>query len=157
MAILLIFNFVYLNNRIENINPFPYVIGKETRDTFLKRHLLHYEAAEYINHHLPGDAIVFTMFLGRRGYYLDKAYKNEVSFGMATLRQMVNNADNEKKFLEYVRSMGVTHIFMRVDLVKKFLKDNFSKDNIKRFLRLETKYWKKIYENNGYAIWDVHG
>jgi len=76
---------------------------------------------------------------------------------MNTLRQMVNNSDNENRFKKYVRSMGVTHILMRVDLVNNFLKDNFSRDNIKRFLRLEKKYWKKVYENNGYAVWDIRG
>jgi len=157
VAVLLIFNFIYLKNRIETINPFPYVLGKETREDFLKHHLLHYDAVEYINRFLPDDAVVFTMFLGRRGYYLNRNYKNEPSFGMNTLRQMVNNSDNEKRFKKYVRSMGVTHILMRVDLVNNFLKDNFSRDNIKRFLRLEKKYWKKVYEKNGYAVWDIRG
>ena len=157
VATLLIFNIIYLKYRIEIINPLPYVLGKETKETFLQHHLLHYNAVKFINDTLPDDAIVFTMFLGRRGYYLDRAYKNEASFGMAAIRHMITNADDEEKFLEYIRSMGVTHILMRIDLVNKFLKDNFSKDHIKRFLSLETKYWKKIYENDGYAIWDING
>jgi hypothetical protein len=155
VAILLIFNFIYLKNRIETINPFPYVLGKETRESYLKRHLLHYDAVEYINNFLPDDAVVFTMFLGRRGYYLNRAYKNEASFGMSSIRHMVNNSDDEKNFTEYVGSMVVTHILMRIDLVYKYLKDNFSKDNIHNFLKLEKKYWKKIYQENGYTIWDI--
>ena len=155
VAILLIFNFSYLKNRTEIINPFPYVLGKETREVFLKHHLLHYDAVEYVNHYLPNDAVVFTMFLGRRGYYLDRAYKNESSFGMSSIRHIINNAGDEKKFIEYFRSMGVTHILMRIDLVNQFLKDNFSKDHIQRFLSFEIKYWKKVYENKGYAVWDL--
>jgi len=155
VAILLIFNLVYLESRINIIKPFPYVMGKETREAFLKRHLLHYDAVEYINNSLPDDAIIFTMFLGRRGYYLNRDYKNEPSFGMNTIGQMVNNAESDEKFVRYVLSMRVTHILMRTDLVNKYLKDNFSKDNINRFLTLEKKYWKKVYENNGYTIWDI--
>ena len=60
------------------------MLGKETREDFLKRHLLHYDAVEYINENLPENAKIFTMFLGRRGYYLDRDYKNESSFGMST-------------------------------------------------------------------------
>ena len=52
--------------------------------------------------------------------------------------------------------MGITHILMRTDLVNAFLKDNFSKDNIDRFLTFKKKYWKHIYESNGYAVWDIH-
>ena len=155
VAILLIFNFVYLKNRIKIINPFPYVVGKETRDAFLKRHLLHYDAVEYINHSLPDDAVVFTMFLGRRGYYLDRGYQNESSFGMNTIRWMVISSADEKTFDKHVRSMKVTHILMRGDLFYKFLHDNFSKTEIKRFLNLIHKKWKKLYDNNGYAVWDI--
>jgi hypothetical protein len=157
VAILVIFNFIYLKDRIKTINPFPCVLGKETREAFLKHHLLHYDAVEYVNHFLPDDAVVFTMFLGRRGYYLDRAYKNDASFGMSFIRYIISNADDERKIADHVRSMGITHILMRTDLVNTFLKDNFSKDQINRFLNLEKKYWKKVYENNGYAVWDIHG
>jgi Dolichyl-phosphate-mannose-protein mannosyltransferase len=157
VAGLLIFNFIYLKNRIETINPFRYVFGKETREAFLKHHLAHYDAVEYVNHFLPDDAVVFTMYLGRRGYYLDRAYKNEASFGMATLKHMMSTSDNEKKFIEYVRSKGITHILMRSDLVNRYLKDNFTEDEIKRFSNLENKCWKKVYEKKGYAVWDIRG
>jgi Dolichyl-phosphate-mannose-protein mannosyltransferase len=157
VAILVIFNFIYLKDRIKTINPFPYVLGKETREAFLKHHLLHYDAVEYVNHFLPDDAVVFTMFLGRRGYYLDRAYKNDASFGMATLKHMINTSEDEKKFIEYVRSMGITHILMRIDLVNTYLKDNFPKDAIRRLTTLETKYWKKVYEDKGYVVWNILG
>ena len=155
VAILLIFNFIYLKGRIDIVNPFPYVLGKETRDVFLKRHLLHYDAVEYINHSLPDDAVVFTMFLGRRGYYLDRAYKNEPSFGMNTIRQMIISSINEETFDKHVRSMNVTHILVRSDLFYRFLQDNFSKTEIKRFTNLINKRWKKLYDNNGYTVWDI--
>jgi hypothetical protein len=156
VSILLASNFFYLRDRINIIKPFPYVFGKETKKAFLKRHLLHYDAVEYINTHLPDDAIIFSMFLGRRGYYLDRAYKNEPSFGRSALKHMVDSSVSEEKFTEYIRSMNVTHILMRTDLFDRFLRDNFSKEDIIRFLNLFNKYWKKIYENNGYSVWNVH-
>ncbi|MBW2602830.1 MAG: phospholipid carrier-dependent glycosyltransferase [Deltaproteobacteria bacterium] len=155
VAISLIFNLVYLKSRVNIIKPFPYVMGNETREAFLKRHLLHYDAVEYINNNLPVDAKIFTMFLGRRGYYIDRAYQNESSFGMSAISHMVNSSDDEDKFLEYIRSMNVTHILMRSDLVKKYLQDNFSTKEVNRLLKLIRKYWKKDYENKGYIIWDI--
>jgi len=116
---------------------------------------LHYDAVEYINNNIPMDAIIFTMFLGRRGYYLDRAYKNESSFGMSTISHMVNSSDDEEKFLEYIWSMNVTHILMRSDMVNKYLQNNFSTKEVNRLLRLVEKYWKKVYENNGYSVWDI--
>ena len=156
VAILLIFSFIYLSNRTEMINPFPYVLGKETRVAFLKHHLLHYDAVEYINNNLPMDAMIFTMFLGRRGYYLERAYQNEPSFGMSTLRNLVKCSNNEKQFVKTIRSMNSTHILMQSDLFHKFLRDNFLKEDIIRFMNLVNKYWSKIFEKNGYSVWAVH-
>jgi len=155
VAILLTFNFIYLKNRMDIIKPLPYLFGQETKEAFLKRHLLHYDAMEYINTNLSDDAKTFTMFLGRRGYYLDRTYRNERSFGMDTLNKMINSSTGEEKFKEYIKSMGVTHILIRTDLVDKYLKDNFSGGEIKCFLSLVKKYWRKVYENNGYAVWDI--
>jgi len=155
VAILLIFNLTYLKNRMEIINPFPYVLGKETREVFLKRHLSHYHAIKFINDTLPDDAVVFTMFLGQRGYYLNRKYKNEPSFGMNTIRQMVINSANGETFDNCIRSMNVTHILVRSDLFYRFLHDNFSKAEIKRFLNLVNKRWTKLYDNNGYTVWDI--
>jgi len=107
VAILLILNLLYLKNRINVVKPFPYVMGIETREAFLKRHLLHYDAVEYINHNLPGEAKIFTLFLGRRGYYLERDYKNDSSFGKSIIRHMVNSSEDEEKFVEYIRSMNV--------------------------------------------------
>ena len=156
VAVLLIFNYIYLKNRIDTINPFPYVMGKETREAFLKHHLLHYDAVEYINNNLPADAKIFTMFLGRRGYYLERAYQNEPSFGMSTIRNLVKCSNNEKQFLKTIRSMNSTHILMQKDLFYKFLRDNFSKQDIIRFMNLLNKSWNKIFEDSGYSVWAVH-
>lgn len=155
VTILLGLNGLYLKNRVDIIKPFSYVFGQETREAFLRRHLKHLPAVEYVNTQLPDDAIVFTMFLGRRSYYLDRPYKNEPSFGMDTLKQMVNNSVDAEKFVKYVRSLNVTHILMRSDLVGHFLDSTFSQEENMRFMNLAKKYWKLIYTYNGYAVWDI--
>jgi hypothetical protein len=155
VAILLTFNLSYLKNRFDIIKPFPYILNQESRDDFLGRHLLHYDAVKYINANLPIDAKVFTIFLGRRGYYLDRTYKNEPSFGQNTITRMVHSSVNAKRFKECVRSVGATHIVMRTDLADNYLYNNFSKDEITRFMVLLKKTWKEIYRYNGYAVWSL--
>jgi len=155
VSILLASNFFYLRDRMHIIKPFPFVFGKETREDFLKRHLLHYDAVKYINTHLSDDVIIFTTFLGRRGYYLNKAYKNDRSFGRSALKHMVSNSVGEEKFKKFIKSMGVTHILMRTDLVDKYLQDNFTVEEIGRFMNLAKKCWRPVYEHKGYAVWDV--
>ncbi|MFC1515907.1 ArnT family glycosyltransferase [Thermodesulfobacteriota bacterium] len=152
---LLCLNFAYITERVRIIQPFPYLFRQETRPEFLRRHLMHYPAVEYINHNLPEDAKIFLMFLGRRGYYLDKSYMNESSFGMNTVNNLVGYSTSETEFHKFVQSMGVTHVLVRTDLFHKFLADNFSKAEIARFLNLVKTHWKLIYEFNGYAVWDI--
>jgi hypothetical protein len=139
------------------IKPFSYICNQETRDDFLLRHLLHYDAVKYINANLPMNAKVFTVFLGRRGYYLDREYKNEPSFGMNALNNLVKSSVSNEKFTSSIRSMKVTHILMRTDLLDKFLLDNFSKEDVKRFMNLVKKYLKRVYEHHGYAVWEIQG
>jgi hypothetical protein len=155
ISVLLVFNLLYLKNRISAIKPFGYVLGRETKKSFLRRHLLHYQAVEYINQNLPDDAKVFTMFLGRRGYYLERDYRNEPSFGIHTINQMIKRSSNEKVFKKYIRSMNCTHILMRTSLVDNYLNNNFSSKEIEIFKNLTKKYWKIVYKYNGYSVWDI--
>jgi len=155
IGLLLARNLLYLNNRTVFIQPLKYVFKHENKDAFLRRNLEHYAAVEYINNHLSKDAKIFTMFLGRRGYYLERDYKNETSFGRSTLSGMITSSETEERFTEYARSLGATHIFMRSVLVDKYLYDNFSQKEIVRFMNLIRKLWKPVYDYNGYAVWDI--
>lgn len=155
ISILLASNFFYLRDRIHIIKPFPFIFGKESREDFLKRHLLHYDSVRYINNQLFDDVIIFTMFLGRRGYYLDRTYRNERSFGTDTLNQMIKSSASEEKFKEFIKSMDVTHILMRTDLVDNYLQNNFTQEEIKRYMFLVKKYWKLNNEYRGYAVWEI--
>ena len=103
------FNLSYLNDRFDIIKPFPYILNQEIRDDFLRRHLLHYDAVQYINANLPMNAKVFTVFLGRRGYYLNREYKNEPSFGMNTLNNLVKSSVS-KKNLTHISDPWKSHI-----------------------------------------------
>jgi hypothetical protein len=95
------------------------------------------------------------MFLGRRGYYLERSYQNEPSFGMHTLTSMVEHSVDKDRFLEYIKTMNVTHILMRTDLVDNFLHDSFSQEEIIRLRDLVNNYWQKIYADDRYILWGV--
>ncbi len=70
---------------------------------------------------------------------------------------MVKNSNSPEEFIKLIKSLGFTHILMRTQLVDKFLQDNFSQEEITRFLNLTRKYWKQLYESNGYAVWKIQG
>jgi len=155
IIILLIPNVLYLKERFEIIKPLPYILKQESKEAFLKHHLLHYHAVKYINTNLPKDAVIFTVLFGRRGYYFERSYKNEPYFGSQTLTRWVKSSMDEDKFHKSVKSIGATHIVMRTDLLERYLKNNFSKIEITRFMGLVKKKWRLLYHQNGYSIWEV--
>ena len=109
---------------------------------------------QYINKNLPDNVRVFLMFLGRRGYYLNRPYYHERSFGMNTINNMVKASADKQDFRAYLQSLDCTHILMRSNLVNKYLRDNFPEKTIIRFLGLVKECWIPIYESNGYAVWE---
>jgi hypothetical protein len=149
------FNFLYLKNYFNEIRPVEYIFKQETKDEFLSRHVGSYPAIQYINKNLPDDVRVFLMFLGRRGYYLDRPYYHERSFGINTINNMVKASADKQHFQTYLQSMNCTHILMRTELVNKYLHDNFPEKIIVRFLNLVKEYWGPIYESNGYAVMKI--
>jgi hypothetical protein len=155
VGVLLFQNMQYLKERMDIIKPLPYVLGKESKDDFLQRHLGHYYAVRFINENLPQDARVFTIFFGRRGYYLDRAYFNHRDFGTSVIRNWAIQSVDEKKFIQAVKSFGATHIAMRTDLVDQFLSNNFKPEEINRFITMVKKHWIILYKKNAYAVWDI--
>ncbi len=149
------FNFLYLKNYFNTVQPVNYILNQETRDEFLSRHVGSYPAMKYINENLPDDVKIFLMFLGRRGYYLNRPYFYERSFGMNTISGMVKASADKQDFQAYLQSLDCTHILMRTELVNKYLHDNFPEKTIFRFLHLVKECWKPVYESNGYAVMEV--
>jgi hypothetical protein len=154
-VILITFNFLYLKNYFYTIKPERYVFHQETRDEFLARNIGYYPAVKYINENLPDDSRIFFMFIGRQGYYLDRSYSYDSSFGMKTIGDMVKASKERRDFQEYLYSMKSTHILMRVNLFNKYLRDNFSNETIGRFLGLAKDYLRPVYGSNGYAVMEV--
>jgi hypothetical protein len=102
------FNFLYLKDYFNAVQPVRYILKQETKDEFLSRNVGSYPAMRYVNNNLPDDVRIFLMFLGRRGYYLDRPYYHEKSFGMNTLSGMVKASADKQDFQAYLQSLDCT-------------------------------------------------
>ena len=145
-------NSLYLKDYFNTIQPVRYILNQETRNDFLTRHVGSYPAMQYINNNLPDNARISLILLGGRGYYMDRHYHIA---GMDALKMMANASKDGLSFQTCLQSLHCTHILMRTDFVNKYLRDNFSRKEIERFINLAEKYWKPVYESNGYAVWDI--
>jgi len=155
IIIFLSMNVMYLKNYVHIIKPFQFIRGQETREAFLSRHEGSYPAMRYINENLPQESRILLMFLGRRGYYLDRSYRHDPSFGMTKLSDMVKASEERITFLTYLRSLNCTHVLIRIDMFNKYLHDNYPKETIARFLFCMKEYWNPVYGLNGYAVYKL--
>ncbi len=148
-------NVFYIKNYTQRVRPVNYVLGKESRDDFISRHVGSYPAMKFINQFTPENSKIRLVFLARRGYYLDRIYEDDPSVGMNFIRGLMAASANEQVFLEHISSFGYSHLLVRSDLFNKFLKDNYSADALKVLIQRMEKTMKVIYNENGYAVYEV--
>jgi hypothetical protein len=148
-------NIMYLNNYFQKLQPINYICNMETKDDYLNRHLKSYAAISYINKYTPRDARIRLIFLAGRGYYLDRVYEDDSSFGMDVIRDLVANSNYEITFQKYLHSLGCTHLLVRKDLLLKYLHDNYSPGEVDRLFKQIRKAAEIIYEANGYVVYKL--
>ena len=148
-------NALYMKNYYQRIAPWNYVTGKESRDDFISRHVGSYPAMKFINQSSTENSRVRLLFLGRRGYYLDRAYEDSADMGMNFIRGLVQTSTDEDAFLNRLNSSGHTHWLVRMDLFHKFLQDNYSEDTIKLFLQRLKESMNVLYKKNGYEVYQL--
>jgi hypothetical protein len=153
LVTLVVKNVIYLNNYFQSLQPIKFIRHMETRDEYLNRHTKSYAAISYINKHTPQNARIRLIFLAGRGYYLDRIYEDDSSFGMNVIRGLVAASNDDKTFQKYINSLGCTHLLVRTDLYLRYLQDNYSSETAKRLFQQMSRSTEMIYEANGYAVY----
>jgi hypothetical protein len=149
-------NIFYVNDYYQEISPLNYFSGRESRDEFITRHISSYPAMKYLNAHTPKNARIKLFFLAQRGYYLDREYEDNASFGMNEIRSLAAHARDDKSFQAYLHSFGCTYLLMRTDLYLKYLRDNFPPETVNLFLQQMSHATETIYNTGGYAIYRLN-
>lgn len=155
IAMLLLPNATYLKNRFDSLDPIGFIRTGKAREDFLRRHLASYPAVAYINTQTPSTARVFLMFMGNRGYYLDRYYIHDRNFGMETLSRLVASSADEKAFASELQSLDCRYVLVRDDLFGKYLTDNFDQARLSAFLSLKNRYWDPVYHDRGFIVYDL--
>ena len=146
-------NIIYLNNYFQSLQPIKFISKIETRDEYLNRHTKSYNAICYINNHTPKDARIRLFFIAGKGYYLDRIYDDDPTFGMDVIRSLAAASSNDKTFQNYINSLGCTHLLVRTDLYLNFLNDNYTLETVNRLFQQMNRTTEMIYNANGYAVY----
>ncbi len=145
-------NIIYVNDYFQSIQPVSYILNKESKDEFITRHDRSYPAISYINKHTPENSRIRLILLAGRGYYLERIYEEDPSSGIDIIRALVNASGDDKSFQRYLNFLACTHLLIRDELFRQFLKDNYSPEIVNQLSHRMAKVSDIIFSANGYSV-----
>jgi len=142
-------NAAYLVEQFRFVKPLIYLNKSVSRDEYISLHRPEYPAMQYINHNLDPNAMVYFIFLGKRGYYCDRDYL----FGIELFNSLIKSADNSREILEGFQKTGITHLLIYNHLFEKWIKNNFSAEELSLTQTFFRKHLELLYFEKGFGVW----
>ena len=146
-------NLHYIIGQYGYVAPFDYLTGRLSRDQYIVRYRPEYPAMQYINRHLPPDALVLFIFLGNRGYYCERRYLFDMHNNRSALQRIVENAQDYEDIVLGLKKMGVTHLLMHSDIFVKWAKITFDEKGQALLKGFFEKHVKVGYSQSGYTLY----
>ena len=115
-VIILIPNALYMVREYKKIDPIGYISGKVSREEYISQRVAEYPVINYSNTHLNNNAKLLCVFLGNRGYYLDKDHRFDKSGGISQLQTLLSSTPEPGLLLDDLTNLGYTHLLIRTDL-----------------------------------------
>jgi hypothetical protein len=156
LAIGLILNVLSLGLSVLGHDPWPFIVGAESREQFLKRQLRdgHYDALEYVNSNLPSSAQIL-FFWEPRSYYCQHHCLPDVVFDhFSQLTKEHGDADATAQALV---GRNVTHILVNERwLAMGTHEDLFTDEDRKLLHELESQYLRPVYvDEELYTLYEL--
>lgn len=148
-------NISYVKNYYDKISPMNYIIGKESKDDFISRHVNSYPAMKFINTFTPENSRIRLIFLAGRGYYLERSYQDDQSMGMNFIRDLVTASGSDESFKNYINSIGYTHLLIRMDVIRIFLQTNYPPDTGKLLIYRMNKNMDVLFNKSGHTVFKI--
>jgi hypothetical protein len=144
-------NASYLIRQFRYVAPLPYISGQISRDAYIEKYRPEYATMQYINANLQEDAVLLSIFLGGRHYYCDR----KIVFDNDAFRNLVINADAPADIFAELDKQAITHLFIGMPLLKKWLVSDFSADDKKRLRAFFKQFTKLQHSKNGYSLFKL--
>ncbi|MCW5204804.1 hypothetical protein VU02_02610, partial [Desulfobulbus sp. N2] len=144
VCLLLLWNGSYLSQQFKKIDPFSYITGRLSRDEYLTQQIPEYSVMQYANNNLPESSKILCLFLGSRGYYLDRPHlfdsHGNPNLLLSWLKQPKGNVET---VLQNLREQQITHLLVRTDLTAQWL---YNAENHQQEL------WNQLSRNHLIAV-----
>ncbi len=157
VILLLAFNGFCLWNYFQSVSPLGFLIGRESRESFLHRRLPDYPAVKYINQKLPSTAKIYFLFMGGRVYYCLRDYIHDSGDQAWSLVSMIREARNASGVKTRLEAMGLTHLLVRDEMLQRFLRNNLSNEKRKLWDAFVALHLRRLFQQRRYSIYQIHG
>jgi hypothetical protein len=156
LAMGLILNVLSQGLSILGHDPWPFIVGAESRERFLKRQLPdgHYDALEYVNSNLPSSAKVL-FFWEPRSYYCQRHCLPDVVFDHFS--QLVMEHGDADAIAQALVGRNVTHILVNERwLAMGTHEDLFTAKDRMLLRELESQYLQPVYvDEELYTLYEL--
>jgi Dolichyl-phosphate-mannose-protein mannosyltransferase len=130
VILMLTYNTSYIYQQFVYVNPIDYLKGKLTHTEYIAKYRPEYKVMQYANTHLPETAKVLCVFMGQRGYYLDKTHVFEgYKINKYLLSWLLEPGMTSSEITGRLKQHGITHIILRTDLFSQQLQQNLPAEN----------------------------
>ena len=151
VGVLFTYNGIYIFDQFNYVKPFSYLSGQVSRDEYIARYRPENFVIQHINRKLPESAKILALFLGNRGYYIDR----KLIFGDNLFKKIIKNSETPAVIREKLRKMDFTHLLIRYDLFNHWAEKQFSILGKEKMIAFFEKHVIKLYSQAGYGLFII--
>jgi hypothetical protein len=147
----------YLWHYVRATEPFGYLSGSESRDTYLERMLPEYASFRYINSATVPAAKIYLLFIGRRAYYCERDYFHDGGDLPGYLLGAIRSAKSPDQIAQALKQKQITHLMVREDLLADFLGHNLTANQVAVWNHFAQSWLVFEFRDRGHAVYQLHG
>lgn len=145
-------NILYIQDQFKKVDPFPYILGRISRDAYIQRYRPEYAVVQFINRNLKDKAVVLAMFLGGRGYYFDR----EVRFEDGRLHSMAKKAASAGEMSEELNQTGITHLLIHQFMFNQWVADSLNERETSILKALFQDHLHLMFAFSGFSLFEIN-
>ena len=138
----------YITHQYQQIKPWAYITGDIDREAYITKHRPEFTVINFANKKLPETAHILGVFLGNRGYYLDR----DIIFNFKMLVKSVKHFDKDDTIRSRLKQLGITHLIVRYDLFSNWVAEVLTPEDQQALRRFLSRHAELIFEANGHGL-----
>jgi hypothetical protein len=133
-------------------NPFPVLLGTQSRDDYLESKIPSYPIYKAINNHLLNDEKALLVYLRNYGFLSDKKFFSDTFFEGFTLKKILEGGPTPEILLERWQKKDLTHLAFDFHFVfgNDSVLETREREALKNYLNLRGRL---IFEKNGFYLY----